>query len=166
MKKLLSILLVVLLAMVMVVSVVGAKGKDRDKFDDRDKREWALKKVEKATEKYKDVNKAIRDGYAPAGPYVGGMGFHYGTEEVLSGNVDANVDALKPEILVYAPGKNGELQLVAVEYVSTNPNSLFGRTFDGPHGIPWHSLHAWIYKHNPAGILTGMNPRIPATLEE
>ena len=154
-KKLFSIL-IVLIAMFMVASVVGAKGKDRNKFDDPEKVEWALKKVEKATEKYKDVNKAIRDGYAPFGPYVPRMGYHYSREF----DPDGKVDALSPEVLVYAEGKNGKLRLVAVEYLSTTPNSLFGKEFDEPHGIPWYSLHAWIYSYNPDGIFTGMNPRI------
>ena len=68
--------------MFMVASVVGAKGhtgcdKDRDKFDDPEKVEWAIKKVEKATEKYQDVKNAERDGYVLASPYVPQMGYHY-----------------------------------------------------------------------------------------
>ena len=81
MKKLFSILIVII-TMFMVASVAGAKehsgsDRDRDKFDDPEKVEWAIKKVKKATEKYKDVRKAERDGYALSRPYVPEMGYHY-----------------------------------------------------------------------------------------
>ena len=150
----------------MVASVVVAKGnsgddKDRDKFDDPKKVEWAIKKVKKATEKYQDVRKAERDGYELASPYVPQMGYHYANFSL----VDDETDALKPEVLVYAPGKNGKLKLVAVEYFSTSPSSLFGVDFDPPHdGLPF-SLHAWISSYNPDGTFTDFNPRIPSSLE-
>ena len=74
--------------------------------------------------------------------------------------VDENSDALKPEVLVYVPGKNGKLKLVAVEYFSTSPSSLFGGDFHPPHdGLPF-SLHAWIWSYNPDGTFTDFNPRI------
>ena len=51
--------------------------------------------------------------------------------------VDDNSDALRPEVLVYIHGKNGKLKLVAVEYFSTSPSSLFGKEFHPPHdGLP------------------------------
>ena len=48
------------------------------------------------------------------------MGYHYFNAELMA---DIAVDALEPEVLVYAPGPNGELKLVAVEWVVRGPNS-------------------------------------------
>ena len=66
---------------------------------------------------------------------TGSMGFHY----INGGLLDANVDASHPEVLVYAPDKDGQRKLVALEYVvfqadwiaahgDTMP-SLFGEMF-------------------------------------
>jgi hypothetical protein len=87
---------------------------------------------------------------------------------------DPALDPTKPEILVYEPGRNGKLRLVAVEWWSADPDqdvttdagrpSLFGVPFDGPMpghdpGMPVHfDLHAWIWKHNRAGTFTPFNP--------
>ena len=49
-----------------------------------------------------------------AHPTAGTMGYHYFNKELID---DLVVDALKPEGLVYAPGADGGLKLVAVEYV-------------------------------------------------
>jgi hypothetical protein len=151
-----------MIAMFMVASSVGAKehsysGK-KDKFNDPEKVEWAIKKVRKATEKYHDVENALEDGYVQASPYVPQMGYHY----VKGTLVDGVVDPLAPEALLYIPTKKG-LKLVAVEYLSTEDQSLFGVNFDPPHdGLPY-TLHAWIWTPNPDGIFTDFNPRIPVT---
>ena len=47
-----------------------------------------------------------------------------------------------------------------------SPPSLFGRTFDftpspNRYGLPpFYSLHAWIWKPNPSGLLFAWNPRV------
>src|SRR3954469_3243678 len=103
-----------MIAMFMVASAAGAKGHSdsgkKDKFNDPEKVEWAIKKVRKATEKYNDVENALKDGYVQASPYVPNMGYHYMKE------VDGVVDPLAPEALLYVPTKKG-LKLVGVEYV-------------------------------------------------
>ena len=43
----------------------------------------------------------------------GGMGFHYGNPGLIDGAVAVN----QPELLLYEPQKNGQLRLVAVEYI-------------------------------------------------
>jgi len=73
--------------------------------------------VRNATERYRDVNDAITDGYVQfqgcvSGPDRGAMGVHYSKFSLFDGAVDVNT----PEALVYEP-KNGKLQLVAAEYV-------------------------------------------------
>ena len=81
---------------------------------------------------------------------------------------DNVVDAQKPEVLVYEPQANGKMKLVALEYVSTVPQSLFGQAFaqtdlapyvGGDEGktFAW-TLHAWIWKPNPSGVLLRVEP--------
>jgi hypothetical protein len=81
----------------------------------------------------------------------------------------------KPEILVYQP-RGERRRLVAVEYFRPDADGrldtdddrpyLFGRGFDGPMeghepGMPVHyDLHAWVWKHNPAGTFAQHNPRV------
>lgn len=137
-----------------------------------------LAQVRQATAKYHDVGTAIADGYLPtehciAAPGVGGMGYHYINPALIS---DPSVDPLKPEVLLYAPKKNGELKLVGVEYFVVDADQdlttdedrpdLFGVPFYGPMeghepGMPVHyDLHAWIFKGNPDGVFADFNPRV------
>jgi hypothetical protein len=87
--------------------------------------------------------------------------------------LDGAVDAEHPELLVYDPQANGHMKLAALEYLVfqsawTRPGrpSLFGREFDftgtpNRYGLPpFYSLHAWIWKPNPSGILYAWNPRV------
>lgn len=115
-----------------------------------------LAKVRNATAKYHDVNKAIADGYELASPLVPNMGYHY----VKSDLVDGKVNPLTPEALVYEETNNGGLKLVAVEYMATAPNSLFGQEFDPPHFPIPYTLHAWIWAPNPDGMFAPFNPRV------
>jgi len=88
---------------------------------------------------------------------------------------DAAVNAATPEALVYEPQRNGRLRLVAAEYVvfqsawdeaHSSPPVLFGREFElveapNRYGLPsFYELHAWIWKHNPAGMFDDWNPRV------
>jgi hypothetical protein len=105
-------------------------------------------------------------------PGAGGMGIHFVNGALVG---DPAVIANKPEALVYAPQKNGRLQLAALEYVviksawdatHSGPPSLFGQTFNltlSPNrfGLPdFYSLHAWIWKTNSAGMFVPWNPKV------
>lgn len=89
-----------------------------------------------ATEKYKDVNAALADGYIPdpagrcvsAGaeglpPEWGAMGIHYLHPALLKitageprvDGMSTHTDFLKPSVLLYEPQADGSLVLVAVE---------------------------------------------------
>jgi hypothetical protein len=133
-----------------------------------------------ATARFHDLNKAKAAGYTVrvadaagltciAQPGQGAMGVHMLNPALLDGAVDAE----SPELLVYEPKKDGELKLVALEYLvfqgdwkGAAPPTLFGRQFDftgtpNRYGLPaFYSLHAWIWKPNPSGILTPWNPRV------
>ena len=109
----------------------------------------------------------------PAG--AGAMGVHYLNPALLDGSVSATT----PELLVYAPGSQGQLRLVALEYLvlkadwdaahggpGATPPSLFGQAFDltlagNRYGLPdFYSLHAWVWDPNPSGMFAHWNPRV------
>ncbi len=101
------------------------------------------------------------------------MGFHYVNPALV---VDPALDPTRPEVLLYESLPGGKLRLVAVEWFAVDPDqdvttddgrpSLFGVPFDGPMlghepGMPVHfDLHAWIWKHNPAGTFSAWNSEV------
>lgn len=133
-----------------------------------------------ATARFHDLDKAKAAGYTVrvvdlsgasciAQPGAGAMGVHMLNPSLL----DPAIDAEKPELLVYEPKSNGDMKLVALEYLvfqadwtGSGRPALFGREFDftdtpNRYGLPpFYSLHAWIWKPNPSGILTPWNPRV------
>jgi hypothetical protein len=118
-----------------------------------------LADVRRVTAKYHDLERAHADGYQPGSPCVPHMGYHY----VRSIAADQDeLDPTAPNILIYAPRPDGRLRLVAVEYASRAPATLFGRTFDppGPAGPPFHTLHAWVWQANPDGTFAAHNRNI------
>jgi hypothetical protein len=139
-----------------------------------------LAQVRQATAKYHDVNAALADGFVPTPLCVqesgaGGMGIHYINPARL---MDAEVNILEPEILLYVERGNG-LKLLGVEYwfsigapdtlvpnPAPPPPVIFGRTLDGPMeqhepGQPPHyDLHAWIWYANPSGTFAPFNPNV------
>jgi hypothetical protein len=126
--------------------------------------EGELAKVRSNTEKYKNVDNALADGYIDIELIVPNMGAHFLNEDLL----DDTFDMDKPEILVYAPGSDGSLTLVAAEYavpVELSPNAPEG--FTGGED-EWHInedfglwvLHAWIWFDNPDGMFNDTNPLV------
>lgn len=136
-----------------------------------------LAEVRRATAKYHRLDVALADGYVPFGeapcvaePGVGAMGYHYYKPALLH---DGVLEPTQPELLVYAPSGNG-VRLAAVEYMmplsswtGSGPPNLFGKPFDGPmteheHGTSGdhYDQHAWIWAHNPAGVLATWNPSV------
>jgi hypothetical protein len=140
-------------------------------------------KAQSATAKYHDLQAALDAGYtrlpavqdtstvtatngcASSKLGLGAMGVHY-----ILGPVDGSVDAREPEVLVYEPRANGKMKLVALEYVASSPQSLFGADFVETDLAPYlggaegdnsaWTLHAWIWDSNPTGVLMPWNPRV------
>ena len=127
-----------------------------------------LKAVRQATSRYHSTTQAIKAGHQPddhcvSVPALGGMGYHW----VNPSLVDPVFDPLKPEAILYATGPDGELRLVALEYIVVNvgqPRPMFGtKPFDiagTPLPVPHWSLHVWLYEENPSGIYMPFNPNI------
>jgi hypothetical protein len=104
-------------------------------------------------------------------PGVGTMGIHFVNGKFVG---DTKLNVKTPEALVYEPKAHGKLQLAALEYIvfqaawdakHSMPPSLFGQQFalttkPNRFGLdPFYSLHAWVWKNNPAGTLEPWNPK-------
>jgi hypothetical protein len=138
--------------------------------------------VRAATARFHDIDAATAAGYGQlrdaAGiacidnQPTGTMGIHSVKGSLVG---DAAVNATTPEALVYEPGPNGKLRLVAVEYVvfqgawdaaNAAPPSLFGQTFTliragNRYGLPtFYELHAWLWNPNPSGMFSDWNPSV------
>jgi hypothetical protein len=146
-----------------------------------------LAEVRRATAQFHRLEAAIDAGYSlgylngagnriitgciahPTDPVnVGAMGYHYFNKALIDDN---EIDVLKPEGLVYERRPNGELKLVAVEYVVPGPasNPAGPAVAPTPFGmdmhilvrqVGFHTLHAWIWNHNPAGMFAHWNPEV------
>ncbi|WP_428674700.1 hypothetical protein [Roseibium sp.] len=122
--------------------------------------DYDLDALRAATEKYKDVNVALAEGFIqdPTGHCVtagaeglpaewGGMGIHYLRPDLLklaapSERVDGNgthTDFTQPAILLYEPQADGSLELVAIE------NLVFKKAWDaaGHGGPPMINGRSW-----------------------
>lgn len=130
--------------------------------------------VRRATQRFRDVNVAIGEGYMQfqgcvSGSDEGAMGVHYAKFALF----DADVDVENPEVLVYEP-RNGRLHLVAAEYVTPAPAwdpahdpfdkpQLMGHLLHfaaGPNRYgpdAFYELHVWAWKENPRGAFADWN---------
>ncbi|MBK5305753.1 MAG: hypothetical protein JJD92_03600 [Frankiaceae bacterium] len=114
-----------------------------------------------------------RDGITCIDNPAGGMGIHFVNPARIG---DAQETASAPEAVIYEPQANGDLRLVALEYVVTKqaweeaghtaPPRLFEQDFElvragNRYGLPdFYELHAWIWRHNPTGMNEDWNPRV------
>jgi hypothetical protein len=140
-----------------------------------------LADVREATLRYTDLQAAIAANYVKfpdlsgdcvAQPGQGGMGIHYLNAALL----DAELDPLRPEMLVYRKTATGRHELVALEYVvfapvwdalHAQPPVLFGHPFHlvrtpNRYGtaMPLYELHVWLWKHNRNGLFNDWNPAV------
>ena len=137
----------------------------QDKLTPATHRELAAARA--ATARYHDVAQAEADGYVNINLYEAQEGFHW----VNMSFIDAEFDAAKPEVLLYAPVPGEQrLQLVGVEYLvpialsATAPAGFAGssdRWRQDEEGFGMWELAAWIWEHNPNGLFTFLNPRVP-----
>jgi hypothetical protein len=132
--------------------------------------------VRNSTRQFQDVNAAVAASYQPlfgcvTGRDHGAMGIHY-INLALFG--DGDVDAARPEALIYEPSHGG-LRFVGVEYLvdaatwlahHNAPPALEGQAFQfvsSPNrfGLPaFFELHVWAWRDNPAGAFVDWNNRV------
>jgi hypothetical protein len=135
-----------------------------------------VEKVRQATARFKDINVAINEGWAPAtpcvsGPIAGAMGVHLALPARVG---DGAIDADEPELLIYEPQSNGAMRLVGVEFIvvaedwaANNPNggppSVDGHLMHligepNRYGLPaFYELHVWAWQRNPDGNFADFN---------
>ncbi len=132
--------------------------------------------VRSATQPFIDVNAATAASYQPAfgcisGPERGAMGVHYINGALVG---DGEVDATKPEALIYEP-RNGAMRLVGVEFIvdanawmskHNSPPMLEGQAFQfvgspNRYGLAaFFELHVWAWRDNPNGAYVDWNSRV------
>jgi hypothetical protein len=124
--------------------------------------------VTAANDRLLEVSVAVAEGYAPipcaSGIDGGAMGIHYVNGGYLK---DDAIDIAKPEAVMYEPGADGKMTLVAVEYItSKGPAALQGHLFSfsnapNRYGLgPFYELHVWAWKPNPKGAFADNNPDV------
>ncbi|HEX7337783.1 MAG TPA: hypothetical protein VF252_11305 [Gemmatimonadales bacterium] len=131
-----------------------------------------LSAIRAATARFHRFDVAYQEGYDflflntcmvdQSGANRGGMGYHY----VDPGLLDGQVSLATPEAVLYEPGPNGQLRLVALEYVipksawtQPDPPVLLGQEF-ALNAFDLWALHVWAWKQNPSGIYSEWNPDV------
>ena len=132
--------------------------------------------VRSATSRFQDVGVATAEGYAlqfgcVSGSDLGAMGLHYVNGSLL----DDVIDVTRPEIVLYEPLPDGQVQLTGADYLvfakdwnkkHKDPPQLMGQLFhyfESPNrfGLPaFYTLHVWAWKDNPNGAFTNWNPAV------
>jgi hypothetical protein len=134
--------------------------------------------VRDATEQYRDVTKAMKDGYGllfgcVSGGDYGAMGLHFVNPSRVFDN--GELDVARPEIVLYEPLPNGRVRITGADYLviaadwdakNQGPPQLGGQLFhlfESPNrfGLPaFYTLHVWAWKDNPNGTFTNWNPAV------
>lgn len=124
--------------------------------------------VRDANARFADVAVAVSEGYAPipcvSGIEGGAMGVHYVNGDLIN---DEKIDLAHPEAVMYEPGPDGKMALIAVEYITPKgPAELGGHLFSftnapNRYGLPaFYELHVWAWRQNPTGAFADMNPDV------
>lgn len=138
-----------------------------DEGDDMAPWEMEIDQLTAATAKYANVEVATNEGFFDASGFVPNMGHHY----ILPPRIDGTFVLEEPEIILYAPDANGDMQFVAVEYAvpiedldnpGSPPEGFTGGLdeWEINSNLSQWQLHVWIVKENPNGIFAPTNPTI------
>ena len=136
-----------------------------------------VKVVREATERFHDVAVAEHEKYflkfgCVSGSDSGAMGMHFVNMPLV---MDGELDATRPEIVIYEPQPNGSLKLIGADYLvladvwdaqHESPPELMGQLFhlfEAPNrfGLPaFYTLHVWAWKHNPTGTFVNWHANV------
>jgi hypothetical protein len=134
-------------------------------------RKRAIGILRRATNRYHDLNVAIKDGFVllhecenrpDEGP-VGTVYVHLGRL------TDGIIDAERPDALIYEPNAAGA-KLVGVElaipyslWTEQQPPEFLDATFQREDEFGVWALHAWVWRSNPDGMFAEANPLVSCT---
>ena len=136
-----------------------------------------VKLVREHTERFKDVAVAELAGYGlqfgcVSGPDSGAMGLHYVNMALVG---DGELDATRPEIVIYEPGPNGRRRLIGADFLvladawdkkGIGTPQLMGQLlhlFESPNRFglpPFYTLHVWAWKENPTGMFVNWHSKV------
>jgi hypothetical protein len=134
--------------------------------------------VRESTARFRDVRLAVAEGYGlqfgcVSGGDVGAMGMHFVNLPLV---LDGQLDAARPEIVIYEPQPNGRLRLIGADFLvfaadwdaahPGSPPQLMGQLFhlfEAPNrfGLPaFYTLHVWAWKENPTGTFVNWHSNV------
>jgi len=133
--------------------------------------------VREATERFQDVERARAEQYelqfgCVSGPDAGAMGMHFVNMGLV---LDGEIDAARPEIVIYEPLPGGGLRLIGADYLvladawnktHTSAPELMGQFFhffEAPNRFglpPFYTLHVWAWKDSPTGTFVNWNTNV------
>jgi hypothetical protein len=155
----------------------AAAGHQHDGGGDEKVSSDLVRVVRTATARFFNVAAAEAEDYhllfgCVSGPDFGAMGMHFVNMSLVG---DGEIDATRPEIVIYEPQPNGRLRLIGADYLvfadawdathSSAPElmgQLFHR-FDAPNrfGLPaFYTLHVWAWKDSPTGTFVNWNANV------
>jgi hypothetical protein len=173
----------VLLALALAAAPAAAgiddyPGQTEDEAERAAARAWGMvDDLRRSTGRYHDLSAAIEDGFTPLSVdggstaacvhgTAGGKGISYAR------GIDASLEPMQPEAMLYEVTPDGQHRLVAVEYVvpAEFVEDAEGNVVDLPevHGrplqrlalLPLYVLPVWIWQDNPAGMFADLNPDV------
>lgn len=148
-----------------------------DRNGDRNSAGELIKLVRQETAQFRDPAVAEAEGYhllfgCVSGPDVGAMGLHYVNMSLVG---DGELDATRPEIVIYEPLPNGGLRLVGADFLvlaadwhakhaeTPQLNGQLMHLFESPNRFglpPFYTLHVWAWKDNPTGMFVNWHAKV------
>lgn len=131
---------------------------------------YLINQVRTETAAYVDFNTATNAGWdtdlsgCVEHPSEGGMGHHFARLEYM----DGRVNHLEPQVLLFNPDENDEMEFLGVEYIvpyaihpaDAEPPMLFNQQFHQNEQLEIWALHVWTETENPNGIFYDWNPNV------
>jgi len=168
------------IGLVVLLVAVGSPHTARGQQNSQSQPDKLVEIVRNATQQYQNVAN-LPKSYAPAlgcvsGPDHGAMGVHYVDGSLINGGTllsGQNLDPTRPQAIIYEPQANGEMKLVAIEFIilaSALPPDAAPQVeghlmqyIDGPnrYGLPaFFELHVWAWRDNPLGSFVDWNNHV------
>ena len=126
-----------------------------------------VERVRQATARFASIDSARAAGYTQQYPEGcaqsadGVQGFHWMNPAL----VDATVDPMQPELVMYEPQADGTMRLIGVDYVipfdqwtAAEPPTLLGQPLLRNEPLSVWAIHIWTERDNPSGVFAPWNP--------